>query len=51
MGDGMVTLTVRPYAISTDYWDVYFELQENLKAAFEKNSITAPIPTQITIAK
>jgi len=51
MGDGMVTLTVRPYALSTDYWDVYFELQEHLKEAFEKNSVTPPIPTQIQIQK
>jgi small conductance mechanosensitive channel len=51
MGDGMVTLSIRPFALSTDYWDVYYELHESLKAAFEKNSISAPIPTQITIAK
>ena len=31
MGDGMVTLTIRPFALSTDYWDVYFELHESLK--------------------
>lgn len=51
MGDGMVTLTIRPYALSTDYWDVFFELQENLKTAFEKNSISPPIPTSIQIQK
>jgi small conductance mechanosensitive channel len=51
MGDGMVTLSVRPFALSTDYWDVYYDLHENLKTAFEKNGITAPIPTQIQIQK
>ena len=51
MGDGMVTLTIRPFALSTDYWDVYFELHESLKAAFEKNEIAAPIPKQIQINK
>lgn len=51
MGDGMVTLSVRPYALSTDYWDVYYELHEQLKIAFEKNDIAAPIPTQIQIQK
>ena len=51
MGDGMVTLSVRPFALSTDYWDVYFELHENLKTAFEKNDIAPPIPTHIQIAK
>lgn len=51
MGDGMITLTIRPFALSTDYWDVYFELQESLKEAFEKNEIAAPIPKQIQINK
>ncbi|HEX6892671.1 MAG TPA: mechanosensitive ion channel domain-containing protein [Chryseolinea sp.] len=51
MGDGMVSLSIRPFALSTDYWDVYYELQENLKTAFEKNNITAPIPMQIQIAR
>jgi small conductance mechanosensitive channel len=51
MGDGMVTLTIRPFALSTDYWDVYFELHESLKSAFEKNEIAAPIPKQIQINK
>ena len=51
MGDGMVTLTIRPFALSTDYWDVYFELHDPLKDAFEKNEIAAPIPKQIQINK
>ena len=51
MGDGMVTLSIRPFALSGDYWDVYFELQEHLKVAFEKNEIHAPIPKQIQIAR
>lgn len=51
IGDGMVTLSVRPFSLSTDYWDVYYELHENLKIAFEKNDIAAPIPTQIQIQK
>jgi small conductance mechanosensitive channel len=51
MGDGMVTLSIRPFALSGDYWDVYYELHEALKLAFEKNNITAPIPMQIQIAR
>ena len=51
IGDGMVTLSIRPFALSTDYWDVYYELNENLKAAFERNSINPPIPTQIQIQR
>jgi small conductance mechanosensitive channel len=51
MGDGMITLAIRPFALSADYWDVYFDLQEHLKAAFQKNNITPPIPTQIQIVR
>ncbi|HEY5915747.1 MAG TPA: mechanosensitive ion channel domain-containing protein [Chryseolinea sp.] len=51
MGDGMVTLSIRPFALSTDYWDVYYELHDRLKEAFEKNQVSAPIPKQIQINK
>ena len=49
MGDGMVTLAVRPYATPADYWDVYFGIQEQIKIAFEKNNIAAPIPHRVLI--
>lgn len=49
MGDGMVTLTVRPFASSGDYWDVYYELHESLKLAFEKNNISQPDPARLII--
>lgn len=51
MGDGMVTLAVRPYATIADYWTVYFGVQEQIKLAFEQNNITAPIPHQVNINK
>ena len=51
IGDGMVTLTVRPYAAVADYWDVYFDLQEKLKNGFESNNIAAPIPTRVILNK
>lgn len=51
MGDGMITLTVRPYATVADYWDVYFGVQEEIKLAFEKNSVTAPVPTRVIIQR
>lgn len=51
MGDGMVTLAVRPYATPENYWDVYFSTQERIKTAFEKNSIAAPIPHRVIINK
>ncbi len=49
LANGMVTIAVRPYATPADYWDVFFGTQEKIKVAFEQNSITGPIPKQITI--
>src|SRR5688572_28750038 len=51
MGDGMITLIVRPYATVADYWDVYFGVQEEIKLAFEKNNVTPPVPTRLLIQK
>ncbi len=51
IGDGMVTLTIRPFALATNYWDVYFGLHEQLKEAFDKNAIAAPVPARVIINK
>ena len=51
IGDGMVTLAVRPYAAVADYWDVYFDLHEKLKNGFDSNDIAAPIPTRVILNK
>jgi small conductance mechanosensitive channel len=51
VGDGMVTLAIRPYAAVGDYWDVYFDLQEKLKNGFDSNNIAAPMPTHIVLNK
>lgn len=47
IGDGAVTLTVRPYALNENYWNVFFGVQEELKLAFEAKGIKAPVPTRI----
>ncbi|MDX1907562.1 MAG: mechanosensitive ion channel [Bacteroidia bacterium] len=49
MGAGSVTLSIRPYATTADYWDVYFGLQEQLIKAFNENGIANPIPHQVVI--
>jgi len=49
VGDGMVTLAIRPYAAVADYWDVYFGVQERLKKAFDENNIASPIPTRMVL--
>jgi small conductance mechanosensitive channel len=51
VGDGMITLAVRPYANASDYWDVFFGVQEKLKTAFDQHNIAAPIPTRVILTK
>jgi small conductance mechanosensitive channel len=51
VGDGMTTLAIRPYAKQEHYWDVFFEVQEVIKNAFDANEIEAPIPHRIIINK
>lgn len=45
LGDSSVNFTVRPWAKSEHYWDVYFYMHENIKKAFDKNEIGIPYPT------
>ena len=51
LANGMVTLAVRPYTTPSNYWDVFFGVQESIKIAFEQNGIEGPIPHQVTIEK
>lgn len=51
VGDGMVTLAIRPYADQAQYWDVFFSIQEEMKNAFDLNKIEGPIPTRLVINK
>ncbi|HQE11933.1 MAG TPA: mechanosensitive ion channel [Flavipsychrobacter sp.] len=51
VGDGMVQLAIRPYTTQSNYWDVYFGVQERVKKAWDAASVQAPIPTHIAINK
>lgn len=51
VGDGMVSLAIRPYTLQGDYWDVYFGVQELVKKAFDTNDVEGPTPTRIIINK
>jgi small conductance mechanosensitive channel len=51
VGDGMVTLAIRPFTNQENYWDTFFGLQEQLKNAFDSNGIAGPIPTRVIINK
>lgn len=45
LADSSVNFAVRPWAKSSNYWDVYFYMHENIKKAFDKNNIGIPYPT------
>lgn len=51
VGDGMITLAIRPYCLQADYWDVFFGAQELVKVAFDKHGIEGPIPHRVIINK
>ncbi|MFC1636098.1 mechanosensitive ion channel family protein [Planctomycetota bacterium] len=44
LADSSVNFVVRPWVKTADYWDVYFNITENLKLALDKNGITIPYP-------
>jgi small conductance mechanosensitive channel len=50
-GDSSVNLSVRPTALSEDYWDVYFQANEAIKKALDDNNIEIPYPHQVEIRK
>lgn len=51
IGDGMVTLAIRPYATQENYWAVYFSTQEVVKKAWDAAGIQGPIPHVVHINK
>lgn len=51
VGDGMVKLAIRPYCMQEDYWDVYFNVQELVKKAWDIDGIEAPVPHRVIINK
>ena len=44
LADSSVNFTVRPWAASEDYWNVYFDLHERIKLALDANNISIPFP-------
>ncbi|HOA37127.1 MAG TPA: mechanosensitive ion channel [Flavihumibacter sp.] len=51
IGDGMVTLAIRPYATQENYWSVFFATQEAVKKAWDASGINGPIPHVVHINK
>lgn len=46
-GDSQVMVAVQPYSTADDYWTVFFEVQEQIKNAFEANKIMAPVISRV----
>ncbi len=46
LGDSSVNFVVRPWVKTGEYWDVYFDLTEKIKLAFDQHGITIPYPQQ-----
>lgn len=46
LADSSVNFVVRPWVKSSDYWDVYFDLQEKVKNRFDEKGISIPFPQQ-----
>jgi small conductance mechanosensitive channel len=44
LADSSVNFTVRPWAAAGDYWNVYFDLTEKFKKAFDAQGINIPFP-------
>jgi small conductance mechanosensitive channel len=44
LGDSSVNFAVRPWVSSSDYWPVFFDLQEAMKKRFDKEGISIPFP-------
>lgn len=50
--DSSINIVCRPWVKADDYWDVYFDMMENVKKAFDKEGISIPFPqTDIHIIK
>ncbi|MBV1915599.1 MAG: mechanosensitive ion channel [Pseudomonadales bacterium] len=44
MADSSVNLAVRPHCAPEHYWDVFFDINEQMKLALDTNEITIPFP-------
>jgi len=51
LADSSINFVVRPWCNAEDYWDVYFEITENVKGALDAAGIEIPYPHQVEIHK
>jgi small conductance mechanosensitive channel len=46
LGDSSVNFVVRVWCNAPDYWDIYFDMHENVKKQFDANGVSIPFPQQ-----
>lgn len=52
LADSSVNFNVRPWVATSEYWNVYYDLTEKIKLAFDENGISIPFPQMdVHIAK
>lgn len=51
IGDGMITLSLRPSTLQVNYPTVFVEIQEMVKNAFDAHDIEMPVPHRIILNK
>ena len=44
LADSSVNFKMRPWSLTDDYWDVYFEIMETCKIELDKAGIEIPFP-------
>jgi small conductance mechanosensitive channel len=44
LGDSSVNFAVRVWANASDYWGIFFDMNENIKKTFDKEGISIPFP-------
>jgi len=44
LADSSVNFVVRPWVKTEDYWDVFFDITEQVKETFDKEGISIPYP-------
>ena len=46
LADSSVNFTVRAWCDAADYWGIFFDMQEKVKGAFDREGVTIPFPQQ-----
>ncbi len=47
MADSSVNFVIRPWSKKEDYWGLFFDMQQKIKEALDKNDIEIPFPQMV----